>query len=123
MLAITDVSVSFDGFRALAAVGMEVGVGEVCCVIGTNGAGKTTLFNVIAGHIRPDTGHVLYKGREITGLAPHAVVRLGIGRSFQCINIFPRLTAFENVQAAVISHRRKSYDFLGRQRQFNPGFS
>jgi branched-chain amino acid transport system ATP-binding protein len=116
VLRIKDVSVSFDGFQALADVSMEVKVGEVCCVIGTNGAGKTTLFNVVAGQIRPNTGRVYYQDQDITGLPPHAVVRLGIGRSFQCINIFPRLTAFENVQAAVISHRKKSYSFLGRQR-------
>ncbi|HLA81811.1 MAG TPA: ABC transporter ATP-binding protein, partial [Thermoleophilia bacterium] len=95
---------------------MEVGIGEVCCVIGTNGAGKTTLFNVVAGQILPDQGHVHYKGQEITGLAPYAVVRRGIGRSFQCVNIFPRLTAFENVQAAVVSYRKKAYNFLGRRR-------
>lgn len=115
MLAIKDVCVSFEGFQALTDVSMEVGAGEVCCVIGTNGAGKTTLFNVVMGQLRPDKGAVYYKGKEITGVAPHAVVRRGIGRSFQCINIFPRLTAFENVQAAVISYRKKTYSFLGRR--------
>ncbi len=116
MLTIKDVSVSFEGFQALEDVSMEVAGGEVCCVIGTNGAGKTTLFNAVMGQVRPNKGHVYYKGQNITGLPPHAVVRLGIGRSFQCINIFPRLTAFQNVQAAVISHRKKSYSFFGRQR-------
>jgi branched-chain amino acid transport system ATP-binding protein len=116
VLTVKDVSVSFDGFQALADVDMEVTVGEVCCVIGTNGAGKTTLFNTVAGQIHPRKGHVYYKGQDITGLPPHAVVRLGIGRSFQCINVFPRLTAFQNVQAAVISHRKKSYNFVVRQR-------
>jgi len=116
MLRIENVSVSFQGVQALSDVNMRVEAGEVCCVIGTNGAGKTTLFNVVTGHIHPDDGHVFYNGQEISRLAPHAVVRLGIGRSFQCVNIFPRLTAFENVQAAAISYRGKSYNFLGRRR-------
>jgi branched-chain amino acid transport system ATP-binding protein len=95
---------------------MEVQRGEVCCVIGTNGAGKTTLFNLITGHIHPDEGSIHFVDRNITRLPPHSIVRQGVGRSFQCLNIFPALTVFENVQAAVISYRRKSFYFLGRRR-------
>jgi branched-chain amino acid transport system ATP-binding protein len=96
-------------------VNMEVQPGEACCVIGTNGAGKTTLFNLITGHIHPDEGSVYFKDRNITRLPPHSIVRQGVGRSFQCLNIFPALTVFENVQAAVISYKKRSFYFLGRR--------
>lgn len=108
MLRLEKVSKSFDGFKAVSQVNMEIKTGEICCIIGTNGAGKTTLFNLITGHLHPDEGEIYYKDQRITHLAPYDIVRLGIGRSFQCLNIFPMLTAFENVQAAVISYKGKS---------------
>lgn len=113
MLRVEKVSKSFDGFKAVSRVSMEVKEGEICSVIGTNGAGKTTLFNLITGHLRPDEGEIYFKNRRITRMPPHAIVRLGIGRSFQCLNIFPMLTAFENIQAAVISYKKKSLNLLG----------
>lgn len=115
MLKVENVSRSFEGFEALSHASMEVQPSEVCCVIGTNGAGKTTLFNLITGHLHPEEGNIFFKGRNITRLPPHSIVRLGIGRSFQCVNIFPMLTAFENVHAAVISHKGYSFNFLGRR--------
>ncbi len=81
-------------------------------MIGPNGAGKTTMFNVVTGHLRPDHGAVTYKEREITGLAPHRIVKLGIARSFQRINIYPRLTVFENVQAAQIAHNNRHFSLM-----------
>jgi len=78
-------------------------------VIGPNGAGKTTLFNVITGHLVPDSGRVGFGGRDITGQPPHAICRLGLARSFQRTNIFPRLTVFENVQIAILSHEGRAY--------------
>jgi branched-chain amino acid transport system ATP-binding protein len=83
--------------------------GEISAVIGPNGAGKTTLFNVITGHLVPDAGRIRLGGRDITGLPPHAICRLGLARSFQRTNIFPRLTVFENVQIAVLSHAGQAY--------------
>jgi branched-chain amino acid transport system ATP-binding protein len=83
-------------------------------VIGPNGAGKTTLFNLITGHIRPDAGEVMFKGRNVTGIAPHDLCRLGMGRSFQRTNIFPRLTVFENVQAAYVCHRGRGWSLFDR---------
>ncbi len=112
MLRIEKASKSFDGFKAVDKVSMEVRKGEICSVIGTNGAGKTTLFNLITGHVHPDHGEIYFKGKRITHLPPYAIVRLGIGRSFQCLNIFPMLTTFENVQAAVISYKKKSRNIL-----------
>lgn len=117
LVKVEKVSKIFSGFQALKDVNMEVTKGEICSVIGTNGAGKTTLFNVITGHLRADAGEVFFKGIRVTKLKPHSIVHLGIGRSFQCLNIFLKLTAFENVQAAVISHHRKSLNLILNQKR------
>ncbi len=82
--------------------------GEIVAVIGPNGAGKTTLFNLITGQLPRDRGRIVFKGEDISELPPYERCRRGIGRSFQIVNIFPRLTVFENVQVAVLSHQRKS---------------
>jgi len=81
-------------------------------VIGPNGAGKTTLFNLITGQLKPDRGRIIFKGEEISGLPPYEICKRGIGRSFQIVNIFHRLTVFENVQVAVLSQQRKSYNLF-----------
>jgi branched-chain amino acid transport system ATP-binding protein len=81
-------------------------------VIGPNGAGKTTLFNLITGLIKPDEGQVVFKGEEITGLPAHQTCRRGITRSFQVVNIFSRLTVFENVRISVLSQQRKTYNWF-----------
>lgn len=119
MLRVEKVSKSFDGFVAVSQVSMTVKEGEIASLIGTNGAGKTTLFNLITGHLRSDEGEIYFKDRRITHLRPYHIVRLGIGRSFQRLNIFPRLTVFENVQAAVISYKKETLSFLRpRERLF-----
>jgi branched-chain amino acid transport system ATP-binding protein len=104
MLEVTGLRKSFGGFVATSDVSLSVARGEIAAVIGPNGAGKSTLFNLITGHIRPDAGQVHLEGRDITGAAPHYICRIGMGRSFQRANIFPKLTVFENVQAALIAH-------------------
>jgi branched-chain amino acid transport system ATP-binding protein len=114
LLEVRDVRKTFDGFQAVGGVSLAVRRGEIAAIIGPNGAGKTTFFNLITGHLRPDGGAVVFNGRDITGLAPHAVCRLGIGRSFQRTNIFPRLTVFQNVQAAYIAHRGRGRDLFRR---------
>jgi branched-chain amino acid transport system ATP-binding protein len=103
---------SFDGFQAVAGVSFAVPERSIAAIIGPNGAGKTTLFNLITGHLRPDSGEVLLKGRPVTGIPPHDLCRLGMGRSFQRTNIFPRLTVFQNVQAAFVSHRGRGWNLL-----------
>jgi len=119
MLRVEKVSKSFDGFLAVSQVSMRVKEGEIASLIGTNGAGKTTLFNLITGHLRSDEGEIYFKDRRITHLHPYDIVRLGIGRSFQRLNIFSRLTVFENVQIAVISYKKKALSFLRpRERLF-----
>jgi len=112
MLEVRDVTKSFDGFLAVSDVSFTVPQGSISAIIGPNGAGKTTLFNLITGHLRPTEGRVVFKGRDVTGIAPHDLCRLGMGRSFQRTNIFPKLTVFENVQAAFVSHRGRGWNLL-----------
>jgi branched-chain amino acid transport system ATP-binding protein len=112
VLEVRDLRKSFDGFQAVAGVSVSVPEGGISAIIGPNGAGKTTLFNLITGHLRPDSGQVLFKGREVTGIPPHDLCRLGMGRSFQRTNIFPRLSVFENIQAAFLSHRGRGWNLF-----------
>ena len=108
MLEVQGVVKSFDDFLAVNEANLRVQRGEIVAVIGPNGAGKTTLFNLITGILPRDRGKVLFKGEDISGLPPFEICRRGISRSFQIVNVFPRLTVFENVQVAVLSHQRKS---------------
>ena len=112
ILEIKDVYKSFGGLMAIECVSMDIQEQEVCSIIGPNGAGKTTLFNVISGRFPPDDGHVSFQSMEITGKPAHLIVSMGIGRTFQITNIFPLLSAFENIQAAVIKNRNKSFTFF-----------
>ena len=104
MLRVEGLAKSFGGFVAVRDVSLSVERGRTACVIGPNGAGKSTLFNLITGHLQPTRGRVLFGERDITGRAPHEICRMGVGRSFQRTNIFPRLSVFDNVQVAVLSH-------------------
>jgi len=112
VLDVRDVRKSFDGFQAVGGVSFTVPRGSISAIIGPNGAGKTTLFNLITGHLTPDGGRVLFKERDITGIAPHDLCRLGMGRSFQRTNIFPRLTVYQNIQAAFLSHRERGWNLF-----------
>jgi branched-chain amino acid transport system ATP-binding protein len=109
-LELRDIHHDFSGLQVLTGIDLEVRQGERHAVIGPNGAGKSTLFNIITGRYAPRRGHVLYRGRDITGAAPHRIARLGVGRSFQIINTFPRLTVFQNVRSAVLSRRHMRLD-------------
>ena len=112
MLETRDLHMSFGGFQAIKAVDFTLDEGTRHAVIGPNGAGKTTFFNLITGHLVPTAGSVTYKGRSITGMAPHKIVKLGIARSFQRINIYPRMTVFENVQVALIAHDNRNFSMF-----------
>jgi len=112
MLHVEAVVKSFDDFLAVNEATLSVQKGEIVAVIGPNGAGKTTLFNLITGHLRRDRGRILFRGEDISGLPPHEICRRGMGRSFQIVNVFHRLTVFENVQVAVLSHQRQSNTLL-----------
>lgn len=108
MLQVDSVVKSFDDFRAVNGANLAVGKGEIVAVIGPNGAGKTTLFNLITGALKRDKGRIIFKGEDIGVLPPYEICKKGISRSYQIVNIFPRLTVFKNVQVAVLSHQRRS---------------
>jgi branched-chain amino acid transport system ATP-binding protein len=91
----------FRGFRAVAGVDLDVAEGSVHALVGPNGAGKTTLFNLLTGFLRPTAGRILLAGRDITGLAPERVARLGVARSFQITSLFPQLSARTHVELAL----------------------
>ena len=117
MLRVEGVEKYFGDFKAVDRANLVVERGEIVAVIGPNGAGKTTLFNLITGQLKPDGGRIVFKGEDITGLPPYKICKKGIARSFQIVNIFHRLTVFENVQVAVLSHRGKSSRLLETARR------
>jgi len=93
----------FGEMAALSMVNLSIKEKEITSLIGPNGAGKTTFYNAITGRFPPSSGTILFKGKDITGLPPHKIVKHGIGRSFQITSIFKGLTILENVRAAVIA--------------------
>jgi branched-chain amino acid transport system ATP-binding protein len=108
MLQVEGLMKSFDDFMAVNGANLTVNRGEIVAVIGPNGAGKTTLFNLITGALKRDRGRIVFKGEDISELPPYNICKKGISRSYQIVNIFPRLTVFENVQVAVLSYQRRS---------------
>ena len=117
LLRVEGVTKSFGGFVAVHEVSLTVEKGQMASIIGPNGAGKSTLFNLITGHLVPEHGRVFFGDREITGMPPHKICQRGVGRSFQRTNIFPRLSVFDNVQVAVLSHQRKSLNLYTSARR------
>jgi ABC-type branched-subunit amino acid transport system ATPase component len=107
LLEVNGVSKSFGGVRAVSDVSFGVEAGELVGVMGPNGSGKTTLFNVVAGALVPDAGHVRLAGREIGGLPAHRVCAHGIARTFQLVRPFAGLTALENVMVGRLFGRRR----------------
>jgi branched-chain amino acid transport system ATP-binding protein len=102
-------TMSFRGLEVLRGVDLSVTAGTLHAVIGPNGAGKTTLFNILSGAFRPTGGRVELRGRDVTGMAPHELTRLGLARSFQVTSVFPTLTVAENLAvAAMAAHPRQS---------------
>jgi branched-chain amino acid transport system ATP-binding protein len=112
MLEVRELSKSFSGFTAVNRASLDVKKGEIVAVIGPNGAGKTTLFNLITGMLKPDEGQVIFKGEDITGLPAYRTCKKGITRSFQVVNIFSRLTVFENVRISVLSQQEKTFNLF-----------
>jgi branched-chain amino acid transport system ATP-binding protein len=114
VLAVEGLEKSFGGVRAVGGVSFAVAAGELLALIGPNGAGKTTCFNMVGGQLRPDAGRVRFAARDITGLAPRAIWRLGVGRTFQITATFGSMTVAENVQMALLSHRRRLWSLWPR---------
>jgi branched-chain amino acid transport system ATP-binding protein len=113
LLATDALSRAFGALSALNRVSLEIAPRERRAIIGPNGAGKTTLFNVITGQLAPTSGRILLDGAPIGGLAPHAVARRGISRSFQRNNLFPKLAVQENLRLAAAVGAPGTWDLLG----------
>jgi branched-chain amino acid transport system ATP-binding protein len=113
VLALEGVTKRFGGLTAVRDVDLRVESGELVGLIGPNGAGKTTLFNLIAGYARPDAGHVRLDGRDLAGLAPHDICRLGLTRTFQLVKPFGALSVEDNVTIGALTRARA----VGRARR------
>jgi len=105
ILRVEALTVRFSGFKALNGLNFSIQPGELRVVIGPNGAGKTTLLDVITGKVRPTSGKVLFRGRDLTRLPEQQIACLGIGRKFQTLNIFKSLTVLENLNLALKNRR------------------
>ncbi len=107
ILEALDLTKDYGSFRALDGVSLGIREGEFVSIIGPNGAGKSTLVNVLTGVLRPTSGRVRFKEKDVQGIGPVALARLGMARSFQLVHIFPDLTVSETIEAAVISRLRR----------------
>ena len=116
ILATSDLTKEFRGFLAVDGVSLNVRRGTIHALIGPNGAGKTTCFNLLTKFLAPSRGTIRYKGRDITGMKPADIARLGLVRSFQISAVFPHLTVVENVRIALQRKRGDSFDFWRSER-------
>ena len=113
MLETRNVSKAFGGLRAVRDVSIKVVSGEILGIIGPNGAGKTTLFNLLNGFILPDRGQILLEGRDIVGRRPYEICAAGVGRTFQVVKPFRRMTVVENVIVGAYVHAASDHDARG----------
>jgi branched-chain amino acid transport system ATP-binding protein len=116
ILKVRDLGVRFGGIVALDDVSFDIESRQIVGLIGPNGAGKTTLFNLLTGHLAPDAGAMRFRGERLDGLPAHRVWRRGLARTFQIPAVFPNLAVVENVQAALLSWRRRTLSLRGRAR-------
>jgi branched-chain amino acid transport system ATP-binding protein len=119
VLRIDNLFKDFSGLQVLSGITIDVLEGERHVIIGPNGAGKTTLFNIITGLYRPTKGRIYFLDKDITSTTPQKIARLGLSRSFQIINIFPRMTVYENVRNAIVSKLNRRFNcmmLLGRNK-------
>jgi urea transport system ATP-binding protein len=100
LLAIEDLTVSFDGFKAVDSLNLYIDKNELRVIIGPNGAGKTTVLDMVCGKTRPTDGSIKFKDRELVGMAEHKIVQAGVGRKFQTPSIYENLTVFENLEVS-----------------------
>jgi branched-chain amino acid transport system ATP-binding protein len=111
ILELKDLRKSFGKTEIIRGVNLAVNAGERIAVIGPNGAGKSTLFNLISGRFEPTSGDILLKGNRINGKKPFEINRMGLSRSFQITNIFPKLSVFENLRCGVLWSLGYKYSF------------
>jgi branched-chain amino acid transport system ATP-binding protein len=109
LLEVRNLKKSYGGVAAVADVSFDLPAGQLLALIGPNGAGKTTCFNMVNGQLRPDSGSIRFDAHELTGMAPRAIWRLGVGRTFQIAETFGSMTVAENVQMALLSRERKIF--------------
>lgn len=114
LLTVNGLCKAFGGVQAVDGVGFALAPGELLALIGPNGAGKSTTFNMVGGQLRPDAGRIQLAGRDIAGLPPRAIWRLGVGRTFQIAETFASLTVVENVQMALLSADRRLWSLWRR---------
>jgi branched-chain amino acid transport system ATP-binding protein len=114
LLEVRGVNKSFRGLRAVTNVSFEVEPHDLVALIGPNGAGKTTLFNMIAGALMPDSGEIIFSGQNIAGLRPDQVCARGIGRTFQIVKPFPRLSVLDNVVVGALERSSGVVEARGR---------
>jgi ABC-type branched-subunit amino acid transport system ATPase component len=105
LLKLEALSKSFGGLRAVSDLSFEVRAGTITSLIGGNGAGKTTAFNLVTGNLAPDSGRIYFRDARVDGLPPHKVARAGIARGFQELRLFNRLSARDNIEAAIPGQR------------------
>ena len=110
-LSLRDLRKSFGKTEIIRGVNLDVKPGERVAVIGPNGAGKSTLFNLVSGRFAPTSGNILLNGQAIQGKKPYEINRLGLSRSFQITNIFPKLSVFENLRCGVLWSMGYKYSF------------
>ncbi|HEY5725516.1 MAG TPA: ABC transporter ATP-binding protein, partial [Methylomirabilota bacterium] len=110
MLELESVTKRFGGLTAVRDVTLQVREGDLLGIIGPNGAGKTTLFHMISGYYRPNEGRIRYEGRDVTGLPPHAICRLGLTRTFQIVKPFGNLSVRDNVMIGALTRLRHVRD-------------
>ena len=110
VLEVRGISKRFGGLQALQSVDMQVKPGEFHAIIGPNGAGKSTFFNTLTGLLKADEGEIHFDGRKVSGLAPHRLTRLGMGRTFQITRVFHGMTVLENVQVALSADARQTWN-------------
>ena len=111
-LELKDLCKSFGKTEIIRGIDLAIDAGDRIAIIGPNGAGKSTLFNLISGRLAPTAGEVLLHGQRIDGKQPYEINRLGLSRSFQITNIFPKLSVFENLRCGVLWSLGAGYTFL-----------
>lgn len=114
ILEVRGLSKSFGGIQAVKDVNLDLHKGEFLALIGPNGAGKTTCFNMLNGYLKPDSGSVSLLGKELVGIPPRKIWRMGVGRTFQITETFLSMTVLENVQMAIISSNRRIFNLVAR---------
>ncbi|MCP4722755.1 MAG: ABC transporter ATP-binding protein [Desulfobacteraceae bacterium] len=119
MLQIKNLTKSFGKLNASSDINFNVKSKELRAIIGPNGAGKTTLFNLITGKFPPTSGKIFFDGEEISGLPKYKIVRKGISRSFQIVNLYPDLTVFNNVRIGVLSHQKMTMNLFKNVNQLD----